>query len=224
MPGAKAKASKLQGQQNIIRASIASLQSVELRERIIQYLDEHPEMLAPCWHALENKLFDPTQSQTDKLKYWLPESNSRIKHVARYFIEECLAKMDSRFTDSVCGKLCVPGDTKIIFQLFYFAARLHEFSGVTTRHRRTFKDLMLARYKEQGERLKKIIILDIKGDELKQDHCIINWTKDGCYQLGEMKDGKFTKIFHISGAQALMKHTSKFSICTCCSSLCCGCV
>ena len=149
MSGSKAKASRLQSQQSLIRASIASLQSVELRERIVNYLDKNPEMLAPCWHALEKGLFDPNMTQVDKLKFWLPESNTRIKHVARYFLEECLEKMDPRFTDEVCGKLGVGGDSKTIFQLFYFATRLQELSVVLTRHRRSFMELVVARHKAQ---------------------------------------------------------------------------
>lgn len=214
MSGSKAKASRLQSQQGLIRASIASLQSVELRERIINYLDKNPEMLAPCWHALEKGLFDPNMTQVDKLKFWLPESNTRIKHVARYFLEECLEKMDPRFTDEVCGKLGVGGDSKTIFQLFYFATRLQEFSVVFTRHRRSFLELVVARHKAQGARLKKLNIDQVRGDGTKQDHCFINWGKHGCYKLDGLADGKYTKLVHISGAEAFMQHRAMLA-CEC---------
>eukprot|EP00972_Heterocapsa_arctica_P097927 14448867-Heterocapsa_arctica.AAC.1 len=125
----------------------------------MDHLDKNPEMLGPCWHALEKGLFDSSLNQLDvKQKFWLPSSNTRIKHVARYFLEECLEKMDSRFTDEVCGSLSVGGDAKTIYQIFYFATRLHDLSVVPTRHRKSFKDLVVARHTTQGTRLAKLTI------------------------------------------------------------------
>ena len=71
-----------QREKEAIIQNVQNLSLKSLLEKITDYLQKHPQEAGPTWIALMDGWMSSTAAASKSLKVWLPDSNSRMIHVA----------------------------------------------------------------------------------------------------------------------------------------------
>eukprot|EP00974_Lingulodinium_polyedra_P098903 9585576-Lingulodinium_polyedra.AAC.3 len=134
---------------------------------------------------------------------WLPDSNSRLRDIAHYFLEAIIGRLDARFGRAEIAEALEKGEmrtqgnkqkkTSIAWsqKVFCFITRSSLKDKVPTRLRAHFAEIYLARAQSHVERL-TAIKLQVENEKID-----INWSEFGVYRFGEEdEDGRIKTVQH----------------------------
>lgn len=181
---------------------------------IVQHLMDHPDEVGQCYISLMRGLMKP-EAQEGKagVKWWLPDSNSRMSHVAGYFLEAWLVKIDPRYgnekvaaalknhTQKCYDEMETPKDERHSWQHQHWCLLCctDPSDPVPTRYKPKLVQLYCDRCKEQGYDLKKLP-LELVGGKLQYDQNV-----HGVYKYDEPDEqGRILQIIFVYDGTAVL--------------------